>query len=74
MIAVYEIPNGKGEVIANHKFYERLKKDKEQLQRKYQKPYGKAKATRGLIKNGLEYEVMKRDLKVYDQVIGGAAR
>ncbi len=69
MIAVYKIPPGKGQVIANPKFYQRLKQDKEQLRKKYRKPYGKAKATRGLVKHGMQYEVMKRNLSIYDELI-----
>lgn len=71
MIAVYKIPHGKGQVISNPKFYQRLKQDQEQLRRKYRKPYGKAKATIGLVKNGLQYEVMKRNLSIYDELITG---
>ncbi len=66
MIAVYKIPPGKGQVIENPKFYQRLKQDKEQLRKKYRKPYGKAKATRGLVKYGMQYEVMRRNLSEYD--------
>ncbi|MEA3378788.1 MAG: IS21 family transposase [Nanoarchaeota archaeon] len=66
MIAVYKIPPGKGQVIENPKFYQRLRKDKEQLRKKYRKPYGKAKATRGLVKHGMQYEVMRRSLSEYD--------
>jgi len=66
MIAVYRIPLGKGQVIENPKFYQRLRKDKEQLRKKYRKPYGKAKATRGLVKHGMQYEVMQRSLSEYD--------
>jgi transposase len=66
MVAVYKIPQGKGQVIANPKFYQRLRRDKEQLRKKYRKPYGKAKATRGLVKDGMQYEVMKRSLSEYD--------
>lgn len=69
MIAVYNIPPGKGQVIANPKFYQRLLRDKEQLRRKYRKPYGKAKATRGLVKYGMQYEVVQRNLSVYDELI-----
>lgn len=70
MIAVYNIPPQKGQVVSNPRFYQRLKADKEQLQRKYHKHFwGKAKATRGLLRNGLTQEVMKRSLLVYDQVI-----
>jgi len=71
MIAIYKIPSGKGQTIANPKFYQRLKKDKDQLRKKYRKPYGKAKATRGLVKHGMQYEVMQRDLSVYDDATGG---
>ena len=71
MIAVYNIPSGKGQVIANPKFYQRLLQDKDQLHRKYRKPYGKAKATRGLVKQGMQYEVMRRDLSIYDDITGG---
>ena len=69
MIAVYNIPSGKGQLIANPRFYQRLREDKEQLHKKYRNPYGKAKATRGLIKDGLHYEVMRRRLSEYDQLI-----
>jgi len=69
MIAVYKIAAGKGNMIANPRFYQRLKEDKDQLRRKYRKPYGKAKATRGLVKYGLDYEVKQRSLCVYEQVI-----
>jgi transposase len=70
MIAAYNIPSEKGQVVSNPRFYQRLKNDREQLRRKYHKHFwGKAKATRGLLKNGLTHEVMKRNLLVYDQVI-----
>lgn len=71
MVAVYKIPPKKGQVIANPKFYQRLKQNKEQLRKKYRKPYGKAKATRGLVKHGMQYEVMTRNLSVYDEITGG---
>ncbi len=71
MIAVYNIPAGeKGRIITNHRFYQRLRDDCQQMQRKYRRVvWGKAKATRGLIKHGLDYEVMHRNLLAYDQVI-----
>lgn len=70
MIAVYNIPKEKGRIISDPRFYKRLKADREQLRRKYHKNFwGKAKATRGLLRNGLSHEVMKRSLLVYDQVI-----
>jgi len=69
MIAVYRIPPGKGQTSADPRFYERLKADKEQLNRKYRLPFGKAKATRGLLKHGLQVEVMARPLSDYDQEV-----
>lgn len=70
MIAAYNIPKEKGRIISDPRFYQRLKNDREQLHRKYHKHFwGKAKATRGLLRNGLTHEVMKRSLLVYDQVI-----
>ena len=67
MIAVYRIPPGKGQTLADPRFYERLKADQQQLGRKYRQPFGKAKATRGLLKDGLQVEVMQRSLTVYDE-------
>jgi transposase len=69
MIAVYRIPEGKGKTLAHPRFYQRLRRDQEQLRKKYRKPWGKAKATRGLLKNGLRVEVMKRALSVYDEEV-----
>ena len=69
MLVVYKIPEGKGHTVENPRFYKELRKDKEQLRRKYQKPFGKAKATRSIIKNGLNYEVEHRSLSDYDQEV-----
>lgn len=69
MIAVYRIPEGKGHMLAHPHFYQRLRNDQEQLRRKYRKPSGKAKATRGLLKNGLKIEVMRRALSIYEQEV-----
>ncbi len=69
MIAVYRIPPEKGRTLADPRFYERLKEDHEQIRRKYQHPFGKAKATRGLLKDGLKIEVMQRSLTVYDEEV-----
>lgn len=67
LITVYRIPPGKGHTLAHPRFYERLKNDREQQQRKYRVIPGKAKATRGLLNDGLRIEVMARSLSVYDQ-------
>lgn len=73
LAAEYPIPEGKGHLVSHPRFYEALKKDKEQMQRKYQVPFGKAKATRGILSNGLAYEmVQRRPLAVYEAVVGVA--
>jgi transposase len=71
LVVVYRIPEGKGITVADPRFYARLKADREQQQRKYSRVLpGKGKATRGLLTHGLSYEVMRRSLSVYDQLIG----
>jgi len=70
MITVYRIPPEKGKTVAHPRFYERLKADREQNERKYHRLLpGKAKATRGLLSNGLHFEVMARSLATYDESI-----
>ncbi len=72
LLAVYRIPEGKGELVAHPRFYAALREDMEQNQRKYRTPPGKGKATRGLLKNGLRFEVVEtRPLSAYDALIGG---
>ncbi len=68
MVAVYRIPRDKGNVLQHPHFYQRLKADQEQIRRKYHIPLGKGKATRGLLKHGLRFEVMRRPLSVYDTI------
>ena len=70
LIAVYQIPEGKGQTLAHPQFYQRLKEDKDQLGRKYRKPFfKKARATRGLLGHSLQVEVMTRPLSIYDALI-----
>lgn len=69
MIAVYRIPSQKGQTLADPRFYERLRADQQQRERKYRYFSGKAKATRGLLKDGLSVEVSKRSLTVYDEEV-----
>jgi hypothetical protein len=72
LIAVYQVPEGKGQTLSHPQFYQRLKEDPDQLRRKYRKPYfKKALATRGLANSGLQVEVMTRSLSVYDALIEG---
>ena len=70
VLVTYLIPEGKGQMVSYPWIYEALRKDMEQIKRKYRVPYGKAKATRGILKDGLQYEVQKRPLSVYDAVAG----
>ena len=73
LLIVYRIPEGKGKLVADQRFYTALKKDKEQTRRKYRVPSGKGKATRGLLKHGLRHEtVQRRPLADYEELIGGA--
>jgi len=66
----YLIPEGKGHLVVHPELYEALKRDKEQILRKYRIPTGKAKATRGLLKHGLIHEmVQRRPLSVYEAIL-----
>lgn len=68
-ILVYDIPDAKGQTLGRE-LYELLKKDKDQIRRKYRKPFSKkAWATRGLVTGRLGIEVMRRPLSVYDRAI-----
>lgn len=70
LCAVYKIPGGKGHLMSHPEFYDALKKDKEQMRRKYRVPLGKARATRGLLKHGLIHEIVqRRPLSVYDAIL-----
>lgn len=70
MVTIYRIPPEKGKTVAHPRFYERLRCDREQNERKYRRFLpGKAKATRGLLSNGLHFEVMARSLTAYDESI-----
>lgn len=72
LLAVYRIPEGKGQLVANPRFYAALRADREQTRRKYRAPKGKARATRGLLRHGLIHEtVQRRPLSDYDELAGG---
>jgi transposase len=69
-LVAYRIPQGKGQLIAYPRFYAALKADKEQLERKYRVPAKKGKATRGLVKDGLRFEmVATRDIREYERLV-----
>lgn len=68
LIASYPIPEDKGRMLGHPEFYQRLRQDKDQLRRKYRKPFlKKARATRGLVKEKLRIEVAQRPLSSYDK-------
>lgn len=71
LLASYPEPEGKGQVIGNPGIYEQLKKDKEQLGRKYGQ--GKGKATRGLTNGSLYLDVALRPLSEYERYASGGA-
>jgi hypothetical protein len=71
LVTEYRIPEAKGQLLAHPEFYEALKRDKEQLGRKYRGQPGKGKATRGLVKHGLLHEtVQRRPLADYEALLG----
>jgi transposase len=73
LAAEYMIPEGKGRLLSHPEFYEALKKDQEQIRRKYRVPAGKARATRGLLTHGLLHEtVQQRPLAIYEALLGVA--
>ncbi len=56
------------------RFYQQLRADQEQLRRKYRRPAaGKGWATRGLVADGHNYQVMQRNLAEYEQLADGEA-
>lgn len=71
LVAQYLIPEANfGQLLGHPEFYEALRKDKEQQRRKYRGHGGKAKATLGLVKDGLHFEtVQRRPLAAYDALL-----
>jgi len=72
-LVTYRIAEGKGNMVSHPWLIDALKNDEKQRQRKYRVPTGKGKATRGLLKHGLPYEVVqRRSVSEYLRVMGGA--
>jgi hypothetical protein len=69
LLATYTEPTTKHNVVAQPQFYEDLRKDREQLRRKYGR--AKGKATRGLSHGSLLIDVDHRPLRVYDELVQG---
>ena len=72
MLISYQEAQGKHELIGNRLFYEQLKRDQEQVKRKYGK--SKGKATRGLTTGSLFPQVDQRPLAEYDQYAQGGVQ
>jgi len=74
-LVTYRIADGKkGQIVSHPWLIEALKNDQEQRERKYQVIPGKGKATRGLLKNGLRYElVQRRPASEYTSIVGGGS-
>ena len=71
LLASYQEPSGKHELIGNPLFYEQLKRDRQLAQRKYGK--SKGKATRGLSTASLFPQVEYRHLAEYEQYAQGGS-
>jgi len=69
LLARYEEPTTKRNVVADPRFYEELRRDKEQVRRKYGR--SKGKATRGLVNRSLWIDVHHRPLAEYEQYAQG---
>lgn len=72
LLATYQEPPGKGQVIGDPRIYERLKRDQAQLSRKYGQ--SKGKATRGLSSGSLFPQVALRPLTEYEQFAAGGVQ
>lgn len=73
LIVTYEIPEGKGHLVQDKKFYEALRVDREMNRRKYghSKPgKGRAKCTISPIKPLYDMDVEIRSSYIYDRVAG----
>ncbi len=69
LLVSYQQAQGKHELIGNRLFYEQLKRDQQQIKRKYGKTKGKA--TRGLVIGSLFPQVEQRPLAEYEQFVAG---
>jgi transposase len=71
LLATYKEPEGRHQLVGNPLFYEQLKADRNQRQRKYGR--NKGAATRGLSNASLFPQVMYRPLSDYDRLAQGGA-
>ena len=72
LVVTYEIPDGKGHLVQDKRFYEALKKDREMNRRKYgqsRRHKGRAKYTISPLKPLYDLDVEIRPLHIYDDLI-----
>ena len=70
----YQIPEGKGHLVQDKRFYEALKKDREMNRRKYRsggRMKGRAKYTISPSKPQYDMDVQVRPVFIYDQLVEG---
>ena len=73
LIVTYDVPEGKGHLVQDKRFYEALKKDREMNRRKYgrgRRGKGRAKCTISPLKPLYDMDVEIRSPRVYDSLIG----
>jgi hypothetical protein len=72
LVVTYDIPEGKGHLVQDKRFYEALKKDREMNRRKYRsgrRMKGRAKYTISPSKPQYDMDVEVRPLFIYDQLV-----
>jgi transposase len=77
LIVTYEIPEGKGHLVQDRRFYEALKKDNAMNRRKYRharRLKGRAKQTISPLKPPYDIDVEIRPLAIYDHAAGEVYR
>jgi len=73
LIVTYEIPEGKGHLVQDKRFYEALKKDREMNRRKYnysRRSKGRATCTISPLKPPYDMDVEIRPACIYDHIAG----
>ncbi|NCO53608.1 MAG: hypothetical protein GW875_16180 [Deltaproteobacteria bacterium] len=73
LVVTYEIPEGKGHLVQDKRFYEALKKDSEMNRRKYgqgRRGKGRAKCTISPLKPFYDMDVEIRPSYIYDRIAG----
>lgn len=72
LLAVYQIPDGRGHILCQESFRQALRLDPEQFRRKFQGRRGKGRATIGLESEPPAPAALRRDLQEYDRLLGVA--